>query len=235
MIAGSLPTLIPGCFIESVVSFLYFGILELAWNLPKHLQPMPGGTGRERVGRRVLHRRDWGCGGLDERCWRAKVLPLVSVPRDVSASVRVRDCSAHRWGRGLAPLSSRNRACASHGGIAQGAGRSQKLVRLAISSGASGSLAAGGTIQGVRRPNRSLEIGLLHRADQSGGIPVLAPRLCFAGLEVSEVGLVIRVDSGHQFDVRWMFAFGIGIGQIPIPGIVKFVIAQVHCFLPGEI
>ncbi len=71
---------------------------------------------------------------------------------------------------------------------------------------------------------------MLRRADGSDGIPVLAPRLCFAGLEESEVGLVVGIDASHQFDVRGEFAIGIGVGQVPIPGVAEFVVAPSPLF-----
>ena len=79
-----------------------------------------------------------------------------------------------------------------------------------------------------------IEIRLLRRADFPDGIPILAPRFGFARLEKTEVGLVVGINAGHDFDVGAEFAARIGIGQVAIPGITKLVIAPGPLFFAGR-
>src|ERR1022692_3685109 len=67
----------------------------------------------------------------------------------------------------------------------------------------------------------SFEICLLRRANLLDRIPILTPRFGFAGLQKTEVGLVVGIDAGHDFDVGAEFAARVGVSQIPIPRIAS--------------
>ena len=75
---------------------------------------------------------------------------------------------------------------------------------------------------------------MLRRADFLDRIPILAPRFGFAGLQKTEVRLVVSVNACHDFDIGGKFAALIGVGQIPIPRITEFMIAPCPLFFSGR-
>jgi len=55
-----------------------------------------------------------------------------------------------------------------------------------------------------------------------------------AGLKEAEVGLVVRINAGHDFDVRTKLTVRIGVGQVAIPCVTELVIAPCPLFLAGR-
>ncbi len=72
------------------------------------------------------------------------------------------------------------------------------------------------------------------RTDCADRIPVLAPGARFAGLEKGEVGLVVREDAGHEFDVGRVFALGVGFGKLAVPSVAEFMITPGPLFFAGR-
>src|ERR1051326_8779052 len=72
---------------------------------------------------------------------------------------------------------------------------------------------------------RGLQICFLNGSDFSNRVPVLAPRLRLAGVEKTEVGLVIRIRARHYFDIRSVCASAVFLGEISVPRVAKIVVA----------
>jgi hypothetical protein len=66
---------------------------------------------------------------------------------------------------------------------------------------------------------------MLHRPGLLNWVPILAPRLCFAGLQKTEVRLVIGIYTSHDFDIGGKFTPFVRAGQIAIPGITELVVS----------
>ena len=79
-----------------------------------------------------------------------------------------------------------------------------------------------------------VKVRVLWRTDPLNRIPILTPRLCFAGLKKAEVGLVVGVNSGHDFDVWTELAFRVALGEIAIPRVAELVVAPSPLFLTGR-
>ena len=75
---------------------------------------------------------------------------------------------------------------------------------------------------------------MLRRADFPDRIPELVPRFRLAGLEKTEIRLIVGVDAGHDFDVRSIFAFDIFFREVSIPGVAELVIAPRPLLLAGR-
>src|SRR6266436_7780492 len=75
---------------------------------------------------------------------------------------------------------------------------------------------------------------VLGRADLLDGIPILTPGFGLPRLEKTEIGLIVRVNAGHELDVRAILAFLIFVRQVPIPRITELVIAPRPLFFPGR-
>ena len=78
------------------------------------------------------------------------------------------------------------------------------------------------------------QIGVPGRTNGAKGIPVLTPSFGFARLQEAKVRLIVRIDPGHDFDVRTEFALGVAVGQIAIPRVAEVVIAPRPLFLAGR-
>ena len=61
---------------------------------------------------------------------------------------------------------------------------------------------------------------VLWRAYFPDGIPELAERLGFSRVQEGEVGLIVGIDSGHEFDVRSRV-----VGQVAVPSPTEFMVA----------
>ena len=72
-------------------------------------------------------------------------------------------------------------------------------------------------------------------ADLLDRIPILGPGFGFTRHQKGEVRLVVGVNPRHEFNIRAALPVSTGFGEIAIPRIAELVVAQVHCFLPGEI
>lgn len=75
-----------------------------------------------------------------------------------------------------------------------------------------------------RQADGKVEIGKLRGADFLNGIPVLAPRFGFARPEEAEIRLVVRVNAGHDFNVRPANPLLIRVGEITVPSVSELVI-----------
>ena len=75
---------------------------------------------------------------------------------------------------------------------------------------------------------------MLGRADFLDGIPILTPGLRLAGLQEAEVGLVVRIDTRHDFDIRAEFIFRVALGEIAIPRVAELVVAPGPLLLAGR-
>lgn len=85
-------------------------------------------------------------------------------------------------------------------------------------------------------PNGQALVDLLNRTQFPERPPGLGEVFYFAGLEMSEVRLVVGIKPGHEFDVGWVFALGGSGRSIPGPGRAqRRGCPQVHCVLPGAI
>src|SRR5580658_1192122 len=73
--------------------------------------------------------------------------------------------------------------------------------------------------------NGSGEIGVLRRADLLDRIPELAPVFGLARLKKTEIGLIVGVNAGHNFDVGRVLAVGVGVSQIAVPGVTEIMVA----------
>jgi hypothetical protein len=82
--------------------------------------------------------------------------------------------------------------------------------------------------------DRCIQIRVLRRADFPDRIPELVPRFRLAGLEKTEIRLIVGVDAGHDFDVRSIFAFDIFFREVSIPGVAELVIAPRPLLLAGR-
>src|ERR1700722_20696659 len=68
------------------------------------------------------------------------------------------------------------------------------------------------------------QMGVLGHANFLDRIPELAPVFGLAWLKKTEVGLVVGVNSGHDFDVGRVLPVGAGVRQIAVPGVTKIVV-----------
>ena len=75
---------------------------------------------------------------------------------------------------------------------------------------------------------------MLRGTDLLNWVPILTPRFCFTGLQKTEIGLVVGIDAGHDFDVGAELPTGIGVGQIAVPRVPEFVIAPGPLLLSGR-
>ena len=82
--------------------------------------------------------------------------------------------------------------------------------------------------------DRRVEVRVLRRPDLLNRIPILAPRLRLAGLEKAEVGLVVGVNAGHDFDVGREFALRVGFGEVAVPRVAELVVAPRPLLLAGR-
>ncbi len=82
--------------------------------------------------------------------------------------------------------------------------------------------------------DRGVDIRGLRRTDGTVRVPELAPRFRLPGLEEGKVGLVVGEDAGHQLDVGRIFAGDrIGVSEVAVSGVAKFVVAPGPLFLAG--
>ena len=73
---------------------------------------------------------------------------------------------------------------------------------------------------------QSIFRGILYIAHFAVRHEVLHPRLLFVGLQPTEIGLVVSVHAGHQFDVRAVL-----IGQVTVPCLAEVAVAPCPLFL----
>src|ERR1700753_1123160 len=64
--------------------------------------------------------------------------------------------------------------------------------------------------------------------------PAKPNRFGFAGLQETEVRLVVRINARHDFDVRRKFNARIGVGQVAVPRVAKFMVAPGPLFFAGR-
>ena len=76
--------------------------------------------------------------------------------------------------------------------------------------------------------HRRVEVGEVGRADPAERVPGLAERPRLTRGEEAEVGLVVRVDAGHQLDVRPPV-----VGELAVPGAAEGVVAPRPLLLAG--
>jgi len=76
-----------------------------------------------------------------------------------------------------------------------------------------------------------IQVRRLDRTDFLDRVPKLTPHLRFAGVQKTEIRLVVGIGACHYFDVGAELPRLIWLSQIAIPGITEFMVAPRPLFL----